>query len=136
MTKKVNFYHSLAFRLCLYVFLCTSLIVSGIMWYLHTRVQRVMQESVSQVVERLNEETASRITALLSGMENATESLKRTVEHGYGSPEEVQWSIKNLLSMNPELFYGSAVALSLAVIMEQIWLFTLTGRMENWLRPI
>jgi sigma-B regulation protein RsbU (phosphoserine phosphatase) len=110
MTKKVNFYHSLAFRLCLYVFLCTSLIVSGIMWYLHTRVQRVMQESVSQVVERLNEETASRITALLSGMENATESLKRTVEHGYGSPEEVQWSIKNLLSMNPELFYGSAVA--------------------------
>ncbi len=110
MTKKVNFYHSLTFRLCLYVFLCTSLIVSGIMWYLHVRVYQVMQEAVSQVVERLNEETGSRITALLSGIENATESLKRNVEHGYTSPEEIQWSIKNLLNMSPELFYGSAVA--------------------------
>jgi sigma-B regulation protein RsbU (phosphoserine phosphatase) len=110
MTKKVKFYHSLTFRLCLYVFLCTSLIVSGIMWYLNIRIQKGMQGAVSQVVERLSEETASRITALLSGIENATESLKRNVEHGYTRPEEVQWSIKNLLSMNPELFYGSAVA--------------------------
>ena len=109
MTKKVNFYHSLTFRLCLYVFLHFP----DCFWdyvYLYVRVQRVMQEAVSQVVERLNEETGSRITALLSGIENATESLKRNVEHGYTSPEEIQWSIKNLLNMSPELFYGSAVA--------------------------
>lgn len=108
--EKVKFYHSLWFRLCISVFICTSLIVFGISWYLNCQTQAIMKKSVSDVVERLNEETGNRITALLKGVEDTAEGLKRDIEAGHSSKEEILRTMTDMLTINPELFYGSSVS--------------------------
>ena len=108
--KKIKFYNSLAFRLGLTVFLSMTLIVTGIFWYQGREIQRVAKSSVSNLVQVLNESTANQITAILTVFENSTVSLKKSVEHSDKSPENIYWSIQNLLTMDPNLFYGSSVS--------------------------
>ena len=100
----------MAFRLGLTVFLSMMLIVTGIFWYQGREIQRVAKSSVSNLVQVLNESTANQITAILTVFENSTVSLKKSVEHSDKSPENIYWSIQNLLTMDPNLFYGSSVS--------------------------
>lgn len=108
--KKIKFYNSLAFRLGVTVFLCMTLIVTGIFWYQGREIRRGAKNSVSNLVQVLNDSTANQITAILTVFENSTVSLKKSVEHSDKSPENIYWCIQSLLTLDPNLFYGSSVS--------------------------
>ena len=113
--KKIKFYNSLAFRLGLTVFLCMTVIVTGIFSYQGRQIQKIAKNSVSNLVHVLNESTANQISAILTVFENSAESLKRSVEHCAvehcdRNSEEIYWDIRNLLMLDPNLFYGSSVS--------------------------
>ena len=107
--NKIKFYHSLTFRLCVYVFVCVSLVVCGILFYWDCRIRVIIENSVSNVIERLNIETAQRIRELLFSVEGLTESLKRDVEENNLTQDQIRKRMRNMLSINPNLFYASSV---------------------------
>ena len=87
-----------------------TLIVTGIFWYQGREIRRGAKNSVSNLVQVLNDSTANQITAILTVFENSTVSLKKSVEHSDKSPENIYWCIQSLLTLDPNLFYGSSVS--------------------------